>query len=117
MITKPKAPVVQTVQTVQKDIESTFEIKLFNGLIKGKSQVDLKKLVSSMDTNLKNALSLIILNYLGININTEGEIAIDDEKKALDFVQWLQEKEAFRNSKPKQKISLTKQRYATADVL
>lgn len=111
---KTKAPVVPQ---VQQEIESTFEIKLFNGLIKGKSQVDLKKLVFSMDTNLKNALSLIVLNHLGLNVSTDGDIEVKDEDKAIEFVKWLKEKQSFQATKQVRKISLVKEKTAVADTL
>jgi hypothetical protein len=102
---------------VVEKVENEITIKLVNGLITGKSGLNLRKLVSQMDTNLKNALTLIMLENMGLTLNDEGESIIFDELKGALFAEWFYNKVQYKNNNSILKNAIKKQSFARAEEL
>ena len=81
--------------------KTTFCIPLYNGKIKGKSRVNLKTLVQSMDSNVQKALVQEVLSTIGINlaITEEGcEFEVTALDKIQEYITWRKEKNAFNKA-------------------
>ena len=102
--------------TVEK-VENEITIKLVNGLITGKSGLNLRKLVSQMDTNLKNALTLIMLENMGLTLNDERELIISDESKGTLFAKWFDNKVEYKNNNSILRNAIKRQSFAKAEEL
>lgn len=76
---------------------STLTIPLVNGRIEGKSGVNLQKLVDSMDTNLQRVLVNIVLEKIGMVIETDGSVLSTNEEKTLSYIAWLRKRAEFSN--------------------
>lgn len=82
-----------------KEKVEIFMINLYDGVIKGKSRLNLKDLFFKLDSNLKYVLTNIVLEHIGMCITPEGEVYAYEQDKTLNYVKWLKEKEEFENLK------------------
>lgn len=86
-----------------------IEIPLFNGKITGKSQLNFKKFVSLMETNLQYSLLITLLQEVGLGIELQKEfleIQNESQEKTQKLIEWLCYKEAYKLEK---KIALAKE--------
>ena len=107
-----------TVQQETKVVTSAFVITLFDGVIKGKSGVNLQKFVDSLDSNLKKAIVEPVLKNIGLKIDmSDMSIAIDNQNKFEEYFAWKQEKAQFQTKLVQKTAQVLKEKFATAEVL
>jgi predicted AlkP superfamily phosphohydrolase/phosphomutase len=97
--------------------ESTsLNIPLFGGKIKGASKLNLKKFVSSLDTNIRFALVNILLETVGLHVVSD-EIKISSEEKLIAYKQWLAEKETYQNTLTTTVVKVLNDKFKKADAI
>lgn len=107
--------------TVQKDtkvVTSAFVITLFDGVIKGKSGVNLQKFVDSLDSNLKKAIVEPVLRNIGLKIDmSDMSIAVDNQNKFEEYFTWLEEKTNHQKVLLKKTEIVLKEKFGKAEEL
>lgn len=86
-----------------------IEITLQGGKITGKSQLNFKKFVSLMETNLQYSLLITLLQEVGLGIELQKDflqITKENPEKTENLIEWLCYKEAYILEK---KIALAKE--------
>lgn len=107
-----------TVQQETKVVTSAFVITLFDGVIKGKSGVNLQKFVDSLDSNLKKAIVEPVLRNIGLKIDmSDMSIAVDNQNKFEEYFAWKQEKASHQKVLLKKTETVLREKFGKAEEL